>query len=166
MDSTVIHNVLVHTDYIIEVLPFYLVPYLVFFALALAVRKTEFSRRKLYGNVMIVASLPGLLASLLNVLLFVVLTVWMYVFDVKSEPWEKEPALLTKLENCIYWVPPTTEQLSTIVFVILGIIAIVFGIGIIRKELGKVIGWLCVCCGIGEILYGGWIFLAMLSGMD
>ena len=166
MNSTVLHNVLIHTEYIIEVLPFYLVPYLVFFALAVAVRKTEYSKRRLYGNVMFFASLPGLVASAINILLFLVLTGWLYAFEVMKEYGEQEPVLLKELEKCIYWVPPTTEQLSAVVFVILGIIAIVCGIKLIREDLCRVVGWLCVCGGVGEIVYAAWIFLAMMSGMD
>ena len=136
----------------------FIVPYILYFILTRVVRNSHYSSRRNVGNIMLATVIPGVIVSVISALMFLIIAVWKYMFYSLREPGQIEPAPLTSLTDSLIWLPEMITQISSFVFVGLGLIAIISGFVIIKKDLGKIVGLVTLIAGVALPVYGIIVF--------
>ena len=126
-----------------------LVLYISFFIMAVVVRKSENRTRRITGNVMIVASIPGMIISIGNLGLFIYTMVRVYLVAASNEySIIGDSPVVKDLMDICNTIPITCLELSIIFFFALALIAIICGTVLLVKKAGKVVGIVTLVYGL------------------
>lgn len=137
--------------------------YISFFTMALVVRKKENSTRRITGNVMIAASIPGILMSAGCLGLFICTMVKVYQVAASNEYHIiGDSPVVRALNELCNSIPITCLEFSVFLFFILALIAIICGMVILIKRAGRRIGIVTLLYGLALILFSCWLLKGMM----
>ena len=138
--------------------------YISFFILALAVHKKGNRTRRIAGNVMLGAALPGVFISAHCLGLFIYAMIKVYQVAVSKEYYIIDDSPVVKdIRMACNSIPVSCLTLSMFLFLILALVAVICGIVILAKRAGKAMGVVTLVWGIGLIAFGFWFVNAMFT---
>lgn len=133
--------------------------------MAVFIRKTTDSDRKKLGNVMLGFSVPDIIVVFADLVLFVLSFARGYSNLIASNGfsvWENDNMRLIAYNgNSVGLI-----LLDLPIILIMGIAALVIGIIMLKKGLGKVTGILSIILGLAYIIFSVMIFQPVLSGIS
>lgn len=140
--------------------------YIVFFVLALFVRKKGDKTRRRTGNVLIGTSIPGLLisASLLGVFFYVMLKTYSVMSSNNLRSIHDMPDY-SRLHELANGFPITCIFFSLIIFAVMSVVATVCGIVILARRSGKASGIITLIYGIALFAFDAWYFIGFMMLM-
>lgn len=137
--------------------------YISFFILALAVHKKNDRTRRITGNVMLGAALPGVFISAhcLGLFAYVMIKVYQIASSGEYHIIGDSP-VVRQLKNACNSVPVTYLTLSLLLYLIVALVSVICGIVILAKRSGKAAGIISLLFGLGLIGFDCWFFFAMM----
>lgn len=137
--------------------------YISFFILALAVHKKDNRTRRITGNVMLVAALPGVFISAHCLGLFAYVMIKVYQIASSGEyHFISDSPFVRQCQNACNSIPITYLTVSLLLYLIVALVSVICGIVILAKRAGKASGIISLLYGLGLIGYDCWFFRAMM----
>lgn len=137
--------------------------YISFFILALAVHKKDNRTRRITGNVMLGAALPGVFISAhcLGLFAYVMIKVYQIASSGEYHIIGDSP-VVRQCQNACNSIPVTYLTVSLLLYLIVALVSVICGIVILAKRAGKAPGIISLIYGLGLIVYDCWFFRAMM----
>ena len=137
--------------------------YISYFILALAVHKKDNRTRRITGNVMLGAALPGVFISAHCLGLFAYAMIKTYQVASSGEYYIiGDSPVVRSIENACQSIPVSYLTLSIPLFFIVALVSVICGIVILAKRAGKAAGIIPLLYGLGLAGFGCWFFRAMM----
>lgn len=137
--------------------------YISFFILALAVHKKGNRTRRIAGNVMLGAALPGVFISAHCLGLFIYAMIKVYQIASSGEySIISDSPVVRSINDAGQAIPITYLTVSLLLYLIVALVAVICGIVILAKRAGKAPGIITLLYGLGLIGYDCWFFGAMM----
>lgn len=155
-----LQEVIMHTDVAIDNSLIFAIVCIPFFILALVVLRTKEKPRRLIGGVMLAASVPGLLAVVTDIALFLIATVYgMIILESKTCNIVTDNETFKYLADlCNTW-PLTFVLYSVFYFPVIAVITLVCGIVLLRTSKRRIIGGLT--CVAAVVLFASAIYMTI-----
>lgn len=155
-----LQQVIMHTDIALENSYIFAIVCIPFFILALAVRRTEEKTGRRAGSVMLAASIPGLLALVTDLVLFLTATVYgLIVLGNKTCNIVTDNKTFYFLADlCNTW-PLTFVLYSVFYFPVIAVITLVCGIILIRSSRCRIISW--ITCASSVALFACSVYMTI-----
>ena len=137
--------------------------YISFFILALAVHKKGNRTRRVAGNVMLGAALPGVFISAhcLGLFVYAMIKVYQVASSGKYHFIGDSPAVRS-IQDAGQAIPITYLTVSLLLYLIVALISVICGIVILAKRAGKAPGLITLLYGLGLIGYDCWFLGEMM----